>query len=139
MVLFFVHYQSIHRISSPPTCRAQLRLRNSSLFQRDKMQIIRFFFHSSHVKNISFGLPHNATATVWLFFHFLLWLILLVQSSKQITFVFKTIRHSSFTQHYNGHDNKWFSVSFLRILFTHLPTHIHAQISMHLSSLCHSL
>ncbi|KAF0026463.1 hypothetical protein F2P81_021200 [Scophthalmus maximus] len=44
MVFFFVHYQSIHWISSPPTRCAELRLRNSNLFERDKMQIVSFSF-----------------------------------------------------------------------------------------------
>lgn len=44
MVLFFVHYQSIHRISSPSTYCAELRLRYSNLFEEDKMQLLFLFF-----------------------------------------------------------------------------------------------
>lgn len=40
MVLFSVHYQSIHRINPPPTYSAKLRLRNSNLLERDSTLIV---------------------------------------------------------------------------------------------------
>lgn len=40
MVFFFVHYESIHRIGSPPTYRAQLRPWYSNLVEKDEMQVV---------------------------------------------------------------------------------------------------
>lgn len=39
MVFFFVHYESIHRVGSPPTYRAQLRPWYSNLFEKGEMQV----------------------------------------------------------------------------------------------------
>lgn len=79
MVLFFVHYQGIHRISSPPTYCAELRLRYSSLFEKDKMQL---FFIFPQVKSISFGLPHNATTTAFVSFFNMSTLVSITQYNR---------------------------------------------------------
>lgn len=40
MVLFFVHHESIHRVGSPPTYRAQLRPWYSNLFEKGERNAI---------------------------------------------------------------------------------------------------
>lgn len=54
MVFFFVHYESIHRVGSPPTYRAQLRPWYSNLFEKGEMQVVdeeHFFLAESQHSN----------------------------------------------------------------------------------------